>query len=91
MSVLQKMRAWGVKNYQIIFSRAIGLNAVFPHPPAASAVSESFLRKFHKYADALYDARLKSEDSSATLDKGITFEIYASAEYSAYMTKNWEE
>ena len=91
VSVIQKMRVWGVKNYQIIFSRAIGLNAVFPHPPAASEVSESFLRKFHKYADALYDARLKSEDSSATLEQSFTFEIYASAEYSAYLANNWGE
>lgn len=89
--VLQKMRNWGVKNFQIIFSRAIGLNAVFPHPPAASEVSESFLHGFHKYADALYDARLKAQDPAATEENTFTFEIYASGEYSSYLEKIWEE
>ena len=91
VSVLQKMRDWGVKNFQIIFSRAIGLNAVFPHPPPANEVSESFLHGFHKYADALYDARLKAQDPVATEENTFTFEIYASGEYSSYLEKIWEE
>jgi hypothetical protein len=78
--VLQKMRSWGVMNFQVIFSRAIGLNAVFPHPPSIRDVSESFLRTFHRYADALYDARLRAEDDSAIEQKTLTFEIYASRE-----------
>jgi hypothetical protein len=90
--VLQKMRIWGIKNFQLIFSRAIGLNAVFPHPPSASDVSESFLRDFHKYADALYDARLKVEETAATQNENtFTFEIYASGEYSSYLQKAWEQ
>jgi len=90
LPVLQKMRSWGVKNYQIIFSRAIGLNTVFPHPPPASEVSEVFLRDFPKYADALYDARLKGEeDVTLKLEGQFTFEIYASGEYAALLAKTW--
>lgn len=88
--VVQKMSSFGIKNFQIIFSRAIGLNAVFPHPPFANEVSELFLRGFHRYADALYDARLKSEDTAVTLEGKFTFEFYASGEYSSYLEKNWE-
>jgi len=47
--VQQKLHMWGVWNYQIIFSRAIGLNAVFPHPPHVRfeiyASGESYLER----------------------------------------------
>jgi hypothetical protein len=89
-AVLEKMRSWGVKEFHTIFSRAIGLNSVFPHPPSVSDVSESFLRGFHKYADALYDARLKAEDAAA-LENTFTFEIYSSSEYSSYLERTWRE
>jgi hypothetical protein len=89
-SLLQKMHSWGVKNFQVIFSRAIGLNTVFPHPPLPADVSESFLRDFHKYADALYDARLKPEGDAPIQEHTFTFEIYASGEYSSYLEKIWQ-
>jgi len=91
LSLQRKMRSWGVRNYQVIFSRAIGLNAVFPHPPAAGDLSSAFLRGFHKYADALYDARLKSEDATVVLEDAFTFEIYASGEYASYLAKTWTQ
>ena len=91
LTFLHKMRSWSIKNYQIIFSRAIGLNAVFPHPPAARDLSEAFLLKFHKYADALYDARLNSEYSANTLEDRFTFEVYASGEYASSLAKSWGE
>lgn len=88
--VVEKMSSFGIKNFQIIFSRAIGLNAVFPHPPPASDVSELFLRGFSRYADALYDVRLKAEDTAVNLENKFTFEFYASGEYSSYLEKHWE-
>lgn len=91
MPVLQKLQAWGVRNYQMIFSRAIGLNAVFPQPPSFNDVSESFLRGFNTYADALYDTRLKAEEPAASHEDEFTFEIYASGEYFSRMEQSWEE
>jgi len=91
VAVLKKLRSWGVINFQVIFSRAIGLNAAFPHPPSPSAVSESFLREFHKYADAMFDARLGSKDVERAREDPFTFEIFASGEYSSYLEKSWEE
>jgi hypothetical protein len=90
-SVLQKMRIWGVRQYQTIFSRAIGLNSVFPHPPSASDVSESFLRGFQRYADALYDARAKAQGAAAAQEITFAFEIYASGEYSSHLESIWAE
>lgn len=89
-SVLRKLRSWGIRNFQIIFSRAIGLNAVFPHPPSDRDLSEAFLRSFHRYADALYDSRLKAEDLAPGYEDKFAFEIYASAEYSSYLEKTWD-
>jgi hypothetical protein len=91
MPVLQKMHAWGIKNFQLLFSRAIGLNAVFPHPPSTNDVSEAFLRDFHRYADALYDARLRSENASVVLENVFTFDVYASGEYLSHLEKSWEQ
>lgn len=90
-SVQRKMHIWGVKNYQIIFSRAIGLNAAFPHPPSVFDMSESFLRRFHAYADALYDARCKAEEAAAGQGIKFAFEVFASGEYASYLEKSWEE
>jgi hypothetical protein len=89
--VLQKIRSWGVKNYQLIFSRSIGLNAVFQHPPAACDLSKSFLLGFHRYADALSDTRLKVEQPTAYRDNTFTFDIYGAGEYSSYLEKSWQE
>lgn len=91
LPALQKMSSFGIKNFQIIFSRALGLNAVFPHPPSAADVSEAFLRGFNKYADALYDVRLKSENAAVALENIFTFQIYAAGEYSSFLEKTWEE
>jgi hypothetical protein len=89
--VLEKMHSWGVKNFQLIFSRAIGLNTVFPHPPSPSAVSESLLRRFDKYADALYDAIASTEDVAAAQEHTFTFELFASGEYASRLERAWEE
>lgn len=89
--VLQKMHAWGVRNFQLLFSRAIGLNAVFPDPPSANKVTDAFLRDFHRYADALYDVRLKSEDAAVVLEDVFTFEIYASGEYLSHLETSWTD
>jgi hypothetical protein len=89
--LLRKMHTWGVRNFQLLFSRAIGLNAVFPDPPSANHVSDAFLRDFHRYADALYDVRLKSEDATVVPEDVFTFEIYASSEYLTHLETSWQD
>ena len=88
--VQEKLRSWGVASFQIIFSRALGLNSVFPHPPESADVPEPFLRNFCNYADALFDARMKDENASPFQEDRFTFEIYASGEYSSLLEKTWE-
>lgn len=90
-SVVKKLESWEVGNYQLIFSRALGLNAVFPHPPGAGQVSEALLRGFHHYADALFDARLKFLPGAEIEGAGFHFELYASGEYAQLLEEAWSE
>jgi len=86
-TVKQKLMGWGVSDYVSIFSRAIGLNAVFVDPPAFPAVSEEFLRNYHRYADYLFRCYM---DSHAPLPAGkCRFELYASGEFSRMLESEW--
>jgi hypothetical protein len=91
LPVLQKLRSWGAKNYQMIFSRAIGLNAVFPHPPSFNDVSADFLRDLGRYADALYDARLRVGQPAANHEDRFTFEILVSGEHFSFPDSSWAD
>ena len=53
-AVKEKLVRWGVVDYVSIFSRAIGMNAVFVEPPAMETLNEEFLRNYHRYPDFLY-------------------------------------
>src|SRR4051812_15314173 len=59
-AVKQKLMGWGVSDYISIFSRAIGLNSVFAQPPEFLALSEEFLRNYHRYADHLFRCYMNS-------------------------------
>lgn len=43
-NVKQKLQSWGVADHRTIFSRALGLNAVFADPPPRETLSDSFIR-----------------------------------------------
>ena len=60
-AVREKLVRWGVVDYVSIFSRAIGMNAVFVEPPAMEALNEEFLRSYHRYPDYLYRCYMESE------------------------------
>src|SRR5215467_14473921 len=59
--VKEKLTRWGVADYASIFSRAIGLNAVFVQPPPFESLNEDFLRNYHKYPDYLYRCYMETE------------------------------
>jgi hypothetical protein len=87
--VKQKLVSWGVVDYVSIFSRAIGLNAVFVDPPAFPSISEEFLRNYHRYADYLFRCYM---DSHAPLPAAkCRFELYASGEFSRMLENEWAE
>ncbi len=88
--VRQKLTGWGVADYVSIFSRAIGLNAVFAEPPSLPAMAEEFLRGYHRYGDYLFRCYMESQPHCALQNTNFRFELYASGEYSRMLETEWE-
>ncbi|HLK62676.1 MAG TPA: hypothetical protein VKU19_04525 [Bryobacteraceae bacterium] len=88
-SVKEKLTRWGVLDYVSIFSRAVGLNAMFAAPPAFETLAEEFLRNYHRYADALYRCYLDSQPHRQMVARNFHFDLYASGEYSRMLETEW--
>jgi hypothetical protein len=88
--VKQKLMRWGVADYVSIFSRAIGMNALFTQPPVFDGLAEDFLRGYHRYADFLYQCYIDSEPHREILSRSFHFDLYASGEYSRLLESEWE-
>ena len=88
-NVVRKMHAWGVKDFRAIFARALGLNAVFPHPPAREQINGAFAEDLARYADALYRARRQALPQSAPTAYTLQFQVYASGEYAQMLERAW--
>ncbi len=89
-AVKDKLLSWGVADYSSIFSRAIGFNALFTAPPAFEALSEEFLRNYHRFADALYGCFMQLEPHLKLAARNFRFDLYASGEYSRLLESEWE-
>lgn len=88
--VRKKLQSWGVFDFRSIFSRAIGLNAVFCAPPDEVAVSAEFIRNYFRYADHLFACRQQMQPFTELTTANFQFEIYASGEYSRMLERAWE-
>lgn len=87
--VAAKLRKWGVSDYKTIFSRGLGLNAMFCDLAAPQSLSEEFLRSYFRYADQLFFV-WQSQTSGPQLDPNLfQFELYSSAEYARQLEKAW--
>jgi hypothetical protein len=89
--VRTKLRGWGVFDYKSIFSRAIGLNAVFHEPPDENSVSSEFIRNYFRYADHMFACRQQMQAFTELTVENFHFDIYASGEYSRILEKSWSE
>ncbi len=88
-SVATKMQTWGVGDFRAIFARALGLNAVFPNPPARENTADHFVRNFAGYADALYRARRHALPVATAATSRFHFDVYASGEYARLLEQSW--
>jgi len=86
----EKLTRWGVADYKAIFSRALGLNAVFLGVPTLETVSPGFIRHYYRYADQLFQARLNLEATKSLPPEAFRFELFASGEYSKLLESEWE-
>jgi hypothetical protein len=88
--VREKLIRWGVADYSTVFSRAVGLNAVFSQPPALESLSEEFLRNYHRYADLMYRCYMESQPHLILSAANFRFDLYASGEYSRMLESEWD-
>ncbi|MBZ5729040.1 MAG: hypothetical protein LAP87_29195 [Acidobacteriia bacterium] len=88
--VKEKLVRWGVADYVAVFSRAIGLNALFIEPPSFDKLAEQFLRNYHRYADAMYRCYMDSQPHCVIGPRNFHFELYASGEYSRLLESEWD-
>ena len=79
--VAARFESWGVADYRRILSRAIGLNAVFPSPPAFGAISTGFLEDYYAYADSLFACYLGLAEFVRLTAGAFGFSLYTSDEY----------
>lgn len=86
----EKLIRWGVADYRAIFSRALGLNAVFNTVPVLEQVNPGFIRHYYRYADQMYQARLNLEPVKRLNPEAFRFELFASGEYSKMLESEWE-
>ena len=88
--VLQKLREWGVASPQSVFSRALGIAALFREVPPSDELTEHFLLHYYTFADHLFvcaQGLMKFAEISAS---NFSFELYASGEYTRMLEKQWE-
>jgi hypothetical protein len=88
-AVKQKLVRWGVLDYGSIFTRAIGLNAMYIQPPAFDTLAEEFLRNYHRYADSMYRCYMDSQPQRTAASPSFHFDLYASGEYSRMLETEW--
>lgn len=89
--VVAKLQKWGVTDYRSIFSRALGLQAVFQQPPDFDFVTAGFIRHYYRYADQMWVARQGLEPFPSLPPQQFRFDLFASAEYARMLERQWEE
>lgn len=90
-SVQTKLRKWGVADYKSIFTRAIGLNAVFASVPDRKDLSNDFIKNYYRFADQLFSCVQSQVQFADITARGFVFEIYASGEYTRMLERQWQE
>jgi len=90
-AVQAKLRKWGVADYKSIFTRALGLNAVFANVPNRKDLANDFIRNYYRYADQLFASTQSQSPFADVTGSGFTFEIYASGEYTRMLERQWQE
>ncbi len=89
-AVREKLARWGVRDYRNIFIRALGIRTVFQELPERGVLGPGFLRHYYCYADHLFACREDLCACRRPVAGEFDFELYASAEYSRLLAREWE-
>ena len=90
-AVQAKLKKWGVSDYRAIFSRALGLSAVFGEVPQRETLTDEFIRHYYRYSDQLFQIRQGEAVFTDVSELGFELEIFASGEYSRMLEREWAE
>jgi hypothetical protein len=88
-NIREKLKQWGVADYKSIFTRALGLNAVFHEVPARVQLSDEFVRHYYRYADQMFVCRQLLWSFGEIHASQFEFDLYASGEYSRMLERQW--
>ena len=88
-TVRAKLRSWGVADHAAIFSRSIGLKALFREPPDLAILEPEFILNYHRYADGLFTSFQQSERFLPAAAEDFHFDLYGSGEYSRMLGSQW--
>lgn len=89
-NVSEKLKRWGVNDYKSIFSRSLGLNAIFAQAPPPDLLSEDFIRSYFRFADHMFLAYQGQSSYSRLNPSQFQFDLYSSGEYSRMLERSWE-
>lgn len=89
--VRDKLKKWGVADYRSIFSRALGLNALFAELPPREILADDFVRHYYRYADQIFVSRQLLWNFTDITPKQFHFDLFASGEYSRMLARQWGE
>ncbi len=87
--VLEKLRSWGVHEYKSIFSRALGLHAIFEALPGRECLTGDFVRYYHRFADHMFACHQQLFQFERIRPADFEFQLYASGEYSNMLETEW--
>lgn len=89
-NVREKLRAWGVADYRAIFSRALGLNAIFLEVPSRESLNGEFVKNYYRYADHMFACTQQLAAFTEIRSRNFHFDLFASGEYTKMLEREWE-
>jgi hypothetical protein len=87
--VRRKLVTWGVNEYRTIFTRALGLHAVFETLPPREELSFDFTQHYHQFADHFFTCQQQLFHFQRIEPQQFEFQLYASNEYSRMLEQEW--
>jgi hypothetical protein len=91
LAIQEKLRKWGVTDYRSIFSRSLGLNAVFAEMPQREVLTSDFLRNYYRFADQMFTASQSQAEFTPLRPEQFRFDLYSSGEYARMLEREWGE
>lgn len=88
-NIREKLKQWGVADYRSIFTRSLGLNAIFNEVPQRYLLTDEFIRHYYRYADQLFACRQLLWSFGEIKPQQFEFDLYASGEYSRMLEREW--